>query len=514
MAQDVHVTAAGVSHSRRLRLLLDSNVVIAVEPYSGVLESDMPMGARLVRLANEQGHLLCVAPATWDDLLEGKDPVRRRQRLAELAKFHTLEEAPVSSALAEKAGRSQAGTNDERDLRLLAALHAGAATHLVTNDTRLQRRADRAGLGDTVLTLNDAVALLAGFAPEEIAPPPRVTRPATYTLNTEDPIFASLRAEYAGFDDWLAKVRRESDERRCYVVEEQGGYAALALLKPEDPCAYDLPTPVIKISTFKVSADRSGLKYGELLLKAIFMDITAAATAALYVEVLPSHPELVNFLSAFGFIDTGDRSGKGEHVLVKYLRADENADGLSDLDFHIRYGPPALRCRQQMFVIPIEPRWHDQLFPERARIPASAQLSLFPDEEPQTHPWGNALRKAYLCQSSTNRIEQGDVALFYRSHDERAVTAVGIVEDVLRSSNADELIQFVGRRTVYAPTEIEHMTRSVQGVLAVRFRQDRFLEPALTLQELQEAQVLRTWPQSITRLRREAATWMRDRLHE
>lgn len=106
------------------------------------------------------------------------------------------------------------------------------------------------------------------------------------------------------------------------------------------------------------------------------------------------------------------------------------------------------------------------------------------------------------------------MVFFYQSRDHRAVSAVGIVEDVLRSRNTDELIQFVGRRTVYTPAEIEHMTRSVRGILAIRFRQDRFLEPPLTLSELQGARVLKTRPQSITRLRGEAATWMRDRLHE
>jgi len=509
------VTTTGGGGTSRLRLLLDSNVVIAVEPYSGMLEKELSTGARLLRLANEQGHLLCVAPATKDDLLEGKDIARRRQRLAELEKFHLLEETPVASDLADRAGQSAPGTNDHRDLRLLAAVHAGAATHLVTSDVRLRRRADKAGLGDTVLTLNDAVALLAGFTAEEVTPPPRVKKPATYALDTEDPIFASLRADYPEFGVWFAKVRRESDERRCYLIEDRERYAALALLKPEPDCEYALPAPVVKISTFKVSEDHSGLKYGELLLKAVLMDMVSTGAATLYVEVLPSHPEVTDFLEAFGFQRSEKTSDRGEHVLVKKLRPDEDAEDLSDLDFHIRYGPPALAFRQEVFVVPIEPRWHDQLFPEKAPVLGPMQLTLFPDEaRPLTHPWGNAIRKAYLCQSPTNNIQPGDVLCFYRSRDHRSISAVGIVEDVLRSQDVDELTQFVGRRTVYTPAEIQRMTRSVRGVLALRFRQDRFIEPPLSLDELQLAGALKTWPQSITRLRQEGATWMRDRLRE
>ena len=101
VAQDVCVTGTGADRPRRLRLLLDSNVVIAVEPFCGV-SNGMPVGAELLRLANEQGHLLCVAPATQDDLLQGSDPLRRRQRLAELKKLH-----PAGSACGVRRRRRQ-----------------------------------------------------------------------------------------------------------------------------------------------------------------------------------------------------------------------------------------------------------------------------------------------------------------------------------------------------------------------------------------------------------------------
>lgn len=508
----------GVTSGRpsRLRLLLDSNVVIAVEPYSGALEPGMRSGAQLLRLANEQGHLLCVASATRDDLLEAKDATQRTQRLAELEKFHLLEEVPVPAVLVELVGSSVEGTNDHRDLRIIAALFAGAATHLVTDDYKLRKRAERAGLAERVMSLEDAAALLAQFAPSEVPPPPRVTKPATYTLRTDDPIFESLRGDYEDFDVWFEKVRAESETRSCYLIDEGDRHAALALLKPEPDCGYELPQPVVKICTFKVSADHPDVKFGELLLKAILMDAAESSTATLYVEVLPSHPEVVGFLENFGFLDTGHRNERGEHVLAKFLRpaGGEADDNLSDLEFHIRYGPPALRCAQQMFVVPIEPRWHDQLFPEQAPERRSQQLELFSTGTPVTQPWGNALRKAYLCNSPTKRIQPGDVLLFYRSTDRQSISAIGIVEETLRSVDPDEIVKFVGRRTVYSLQEIADMARSVRGVLSIRFRQDRFQEPPWTLEHLRAANVLRGWPQSITKLKGAKAEWVRIRLAE
>ena len=229
------------------------------------------------------------------------------------------------------------------------------------------------------------------------------------------------------------------------------------------------------------------------------------------MEVLPSHPEVIDFLAAFGFVDQGHRSERGEHVLTKSLHPPADATQQSDLEHHILYGPPALLCRQRAFAVPIEPRWHDQLFPEQAPRHQAAQLALFGAAEVQTHPWGNAIRKAYLCNAATNQVREGDVLLFYRSSDQR-FSAVGIVEEVIRSSDADEVMQFVGRRTVYSASEITEMARRARGVLAIRFRQDRFLEQPLTLADMKMAGALRSWPQSITRLRQEGMPWVRDLL--
>ena len=154
----------------RMRLLLDSNVIIAAEPFAGDLEENLEVAALLLRLANEQGHYLCVAAATRDDLLQGQDATRRRQRLAELAKFSQLAEVPVSDDLRERAGDSPRGSNDERDLRILAALDAGAATHLVNDDARLLRRAAKAGLGELALTTQAHATCCGGSLPRSWHP--------------------------------------------------------------------------------------------------------------------------------------------------------------------------------------------------------------------------------------------------------------------------------------------------------------------------------------------------------
>lgn len=502
------MSVIGENDRPRLRLLLDSNVVVAAEPYAGALEPNMSTAADLVRLAGELGHVLCVAPATHDDVLEGADLRRRRQRLEELKKFSQLHEAPISASLANRAGASEEGTNDHRDLRLLAELDADAVHYLVTEDKALYKRGRRAGLADRVLTLAQALELLRSFLTPDQPTPPRVERIPAYALDRDDPIFESLRGDYDGFDAWLAKVRADAENRTCFVIKEDDRYAGLALLKDEQDCEYGFAGPVIKVSTFKVSADFGQVKFGELLLKAIFSEAHHVKAGTLYVEVFDKQQALLALLTNFGFVDAGTRTARGEAVMAKVLRVVAD-DELDDLTYHIRYGPPALLARQAAFVVPIWPEWHDQLFPER--VAPKPQLALF--DAPPTHPWGNALRKAYLCNSQTKQVRPGDLLLFYRSRGAASIGAVGIVEDTLRSSDPTDVSHFVGIRTVYTYEEISIMCGRVQGLLAITFRQDRFLEPELELDELKLAGVLKAHPQAITRIPEGSMVWLRERLN-
>jgi hypothetical protein len=256
--------------SPRLRLLIDTNVLIAVEPFAGHTERTLAPGARLLRAVAEQGHELYIHRATVDDIEQDHDGRRRGQRMAELEKYAMLADVPISASFLEAAGPSAPNTNDYNDLRLLAALNSLAVTHLISEDVRLRRRAARVGLADAVLTIDEAIVLLRQFAPAPLTPPPRVQAVHAYTLDTAQEIFGSLRAEYPGFDDWLNKVRRDWRNRLCFIIKDDQKYAALALLKPESSCDYGFAGPVMKLTTLKVASGYAGSKYGELLLKAIF----------------------------------------------------------------------------------------------------------------------------------------------------------------------------------------------------------------------------------------------------
>lgn len=491
------------------RFLLDTNAFIALEPFDGQMEPGLGPAANFMRLVMKQRNLVFVHPATRDELVEGKHRRRATQRIAELNKIEMLAEVPISARLQEELGPVVTDSNNHRDLRILAALQANAVNFLITDDYRLIKRAKKVGLIDRVLTLADAVALLETFEPTVVEPPPKVTSVPSYALDLDQCIFASIRDDYEDFDTWIDKVRGDSPNRECFVItEDDGTYAAIAILKVAEPaaeCAYELPEPITKISTFKVEPDFRGHRYGELLLKAVLRSHHDHGAGSAYVEVLGRHQRLIDFMGMFGYHEAG-RSGRGEFVLVKRFRPKDKS--LSPLDFHINHGPPAVSDQANVFVIPIIKRWHDQLFPECV---SEADQLMFPGLDGTTHPWGNALRKAYLCNSPTKQLHPGDAILFYRSGFQ-SVSVVGVVEDTARTSSPEEVLNLVGGRTVYGPADIAQLASHNSQVLVILFRQDRVVDPPWHLAELQNYGVLKAPPQTVTKVMEAGAQWVHQQL--
>ncbi|WP_231741456.1 hypothetical protein [Paucibacter sp. KCTC 42545] len=114
----------------------------------------------------------------------------------------------------------------------------------------------------------------------------------------------------------------------------------------------------------------------------------------------------------------------------------------------------------QKFLVPIKPHYHDILFPDYAAI----QPGLFA----QTGNVGNAIKLAYLCHAPTNSICPGDVLLFYRTEDEKAVTSIGVVEQFEVSADGAQIASLVSRRTVYSIDEIDELAKKPTKIILFR----------------------------------------------
>jgi len=502
-----------------MSFLIDSNVVIAAEPFNGQLEELQPVVSAFMRTAAEHGHKVFVHPATLDDLKETVDPTHRMQNVAAFAKYPVLNEVDVPQHVLE-VFPSPRSPNDERDSRILAALDVGAVHFLVTNDGKLRKRAIRLGHEPKVLRPPEAAAQLETWHPQAPPPPPSVEEVKTYTLDTSEPIFDSLRQAYDGFDGWINKVKKESSTRRAWIIRDPNGtYEALAIVKMRDSHPLPFGKEAIKLATFKVADAAAGRRLGELLLKAIlrWAEQEPGRPSDIFVEVNAAQDRLQDFLTDFGFTFASTKAGMpDEQVWLKALDPQAGTD-LDGLAHHIAYGPPALRAGQPIYVIPIIPKWYEDLFPDAEVFGLSGAVPLaWTDPEPKAH--GNAIRKAYLCRSPTTSIPAGSTLLFYRSQGgvkgDGAVVAVGVAERSHKSTDPLQTIELSFKRTVYSADDVAALHQDGKAVLTILFRHDRFIIPPWPLELLRAHSVVTSWPQSVTRVKnQEGIAWVEDQLN-
>lgn len=495
-----------------MRLLIDTNVLIPLEPTRAEdLKDDTPAAALLIRRCNEGGHTVHVHPRVLEDLARDKDDERRTTRVALLAKYPPLPNPPGLAGVESVVGAVDPTSNHWVDHHLLAAVLADAVGLLVTNDDRIHKKAARLGVASRVYTLNDAISALERLSDRTPSPPPAVRATVAHELDAKDPILDSLRADYApDFDDWLARAKR--NQRLTWIVSagpEPTPVAGFCLVKQEEhpSDAFGLTGKVLKLCTFKVGDRYFGNRFGELLLKPVFDYCTENTYDWAFVTVFARHEHLVRLFNEFGFADIGARTARGELVLAKPMRptSEDRRDGVLDpLAFNRRFGPRELVIARgaPAAVVPIQPRYHARLFPE-----CETQTELFPGRE----AFGNSIRKAYLCHASYRQLASGSCLLFYRSQDHQAVHVLGVVEETRVSENADEIVSYVARRTVY--TEQEIRTMAAEGpVLSILFRFARRLLPPIQLAEALDVGILQGPPQSIQAVPDEGIQWLENRV--
>jgi GNAT superfamily N-acetyltransferase len=485
----------------RLKLLIDTNVIIPLDPTSpGDLHDNTQVATELQNLAYEVHAQLWVHPAASKDLSRDPDPVRRDLRERLIRKYLSLSNPPPDAAVTAVVGAATSDHNDWVDNQLLAALHADAVDYLITEDRRIFRKARTLGVEHRVFTIAAAIAHLRSLFDRAPVPPPAVRSAKAYELNIQDPIFDSFREDYGSdsFNSWLQKCRRE--HRQTWIVDAAGHHAAFAIVN-EEAEAPEPRTRTLKVCSFKVSPNFRGFRYGELLLKAIFGYAEDNRYGAVFVTAFPHHDELIALFEDFGFIRSPDLLPTGEYKLTKSMTV--TTEVLSPLAFNIRFGPRAVSLSgAAVYIVPIQPQYSDYLFPETA-----ASAPLFAGR----FPFGNGIRKAYLCNAGIRVIRPGDLLAFYRSQLDQAIIATGVVEQTLVSDSPEQIARTVGKRTVYRYAEIEQLCARGE-VLTLLFRQSRILQPSISLADLVGYGAMPTAPQSIRRVGEDGAAWLSNRI--
>ena len=464
-----------------MNVLLDTNIIIPLEDTNRVLSASF---AELKRLAAEQHHCFYIHPLQYDDIKRDKNKERQQIVLSRLEQYPRITNPPVlDDKEREELGLKEADDNDKVDNNVLFSLYRGAVHLLVTNDEGIHKKAQLLGCQDRVYRVQQFINFLLGFEKENARSYTGVEDRYMYEIDKTQPFFDSLRSAYDGFDNWYQE--RAAEKRKCWYINDAdtGNIAAICIYKEENDVSLTddnniVNGKILKLCTFKVDPSARGKKLGERLLYIAFDYCVKNNYDWVYLHTLGDEQEtLVGLCEEYGFYNQGKY--KGDDVYIKPMKLqDDIEDSLLSL---IRYYPFFKdSVSVAKYIVPIQPKYHDDLFPDLS----SLKGSLFEKDQALCSCQGNTIKKAYLCHSNTKTIKRGDIVLFYRSRDRMSIQCMGIVENTLISQDINEVWPLIAKRTVYDYTTVESILKKNTLVILFRYVE---LSKAVSRKELTQS---------------------------
>lgn len=449
-----------------MNVLLDTNIIIPLEDTSKLLDSSF---AELRRLSAEQHHCLYIHPIQIQDINRDNNSVRRSIVLSRLNQYSQIENPPILSEQdCKELSLTQSNENDKVDNNLLFALYRGAVHVLVTNDEGIHKKAIKLELQNNVYRLEQFLILLRRYADTTHSHGyTGVKELYLYEINKKQPFFDSLRQSYSEFDTWYQKCAEE--KRKCWCIENTNGEViAICIYKKENEIQLtdngsNIKGSILKLCTFKVAIEARGQKLGERLLYIAFDYCIKNNLDWVYLHTAGKEQQtLVGLCLDYGFYLLGKYMQDDVYIKPMKLGNDIH-DSLMSL---IRYYPFFYTDDMvRKFIIPIRPKYHEELFPDYSVLKGS----LFEKDQNLSTSQGNTIKKAYLCHAKTKAIRRGDIILFYRSHDRKSIQCMGIVEDVHLSKDINEVFPLIAKRTVFNKDDITKILRKETLVILFRY---------------------------------------------
>lgn len=177
-------------------------------------------------------------------------------------------------------------------------------------------------------------------------------------VNIQDHFFDSLKEDYKEFPEWYQKKADHGE--KALVFMENNKVGAFVYLKDEEE-ELDLtdrnlrPKVRIKIGTLKLSENIRNVRLGEGALGVALWRWKESGAEEIYLTVFEEHKSLIVLIERFGFECVG-KNKRGECVYIK----NRNRLNLNDPYKSFPFVNPSFKYAG---IIPIEERYHDQLFP-------------------------------------------------------------------------------------------------------------------------------------------------------
>ena len=432
-----------------MRALLDTNIVIHREAPIAISEDIGKLYWWLDRTNYEK----CVHPLTIVELQKYGNKSKLSSFNIKLKSYSVLNTvAPIAAEVQSVSNQIDSNENDENDTQLLNEVFQNRVDILISEDRKIHTKASLLGIHDQVFRID-------GFLEKVVSENPdlidyrvlSVTKEYFGNIDLKDPFFDSFRYDYADFDLWF---ERKADEI-AYVTHHEGRILSFLYIKVENELENYLdiipaltPKRRLKIGTFKVECN--GVRLGERFLKIIFDHALRFKVEEIYVTIFDRTNEqkrLIELLKDWGFDYHGiKKTDKGSELV--FIR------NFTPLFFpeKPKLSYPYISVNQQIFLCPIYPEYHTELFPD----------SILTTESPinfhENQPHRNALSKSYICRSSNRNLNSGDIIVFYRTggYYKSVVTTIGLVENIVTGIlSENEFIRKIRKRSVFSDTELK-----------------------------------------------------------
>jgi predicted nucleic acid-binding protein len=428
-----------------MKVLLDTNIVIHRET-SKVMKSDIGV---LFKWLDKLGYTKCVHPMTIDEIKRYKHKQTVTSMMIKLDSYHILKtEAPMTTIVRKISEKYDKNSNDINDSRLLNELAAERVDILITEDRKISYKAALLNISNKVFTIDSFLEKVTSEHPDLVDYKVlSVTKEYIGNININDPFFDSLKEDYPGFEKWFNK---KADEI-AYICKMDDNIGAFLYLKIEDENEnYSNISPPfskkkrLKIGTFKVTLN--GYKLGERFLKIIFDNALRFRVDEIYVTIFDKRIEqirLINLLTDFGFVKYGTKDCNELVYVRDFQPAFEKMNP--------KYTFPYVSANNEIFITPIYPEYHTNLFPD------SILRTESPADYVENEPFRNAISKVFISRSFERNLNKGDIIVFYRTggYYKSVVTTLGIVESVVTDiKDSQHFIDLCKKRSVFSDKEL------------------------------------------------------------
>lgn len=462
----------------RTSLLLDP--YLCVGPGSEVHSDTLfEIAQRCARL----GITLCVERHAWQEAASDPD-VRRRK--VDLSRFEPLVKLDPLDMPTERDAATRfvpaRSEIDVADLKLLGALHARVADHLLALDGRLHWLAARAGLAPRVLTPADTLRWLATL--DGSAAPLVLTELDPREALASDKLSALIQRECEPYDPYL-RGRLELARARTLVVMCESEPVAFGVLRTADD---DGRLELVALA----AGERSrGMQVLEPIVAAA-LGIARLRNVPLEV-LLPPHDELAALLlEQLGF-----------------ARAESDPHGRCRLAHEAGAWVPDLSDGATAWLLPLDAATHDRLLPELAGAAQARLFAVRADAPPRT--LASAPRKQLLLPAAGRLPVAGDLLLFYHGRAPRrpaasCLTAVARVDRLVECTTIGDVLALNAARPGYTLADL-HAQLAGGPLVVLDLTMLGRLERLLPLAQLKDKGVLTSAPRGPRAL--EAEAWAR-----